>query len=95
MLSSHFNTLKSNDMNSRRLITSTILKLHGFKYDDSQKMWIKEYQIDGTYVTMRYKYDWNARKLYCKTYQTYGGWTNTEWEYNSEADALREIRGMY
>ena len=24
-----------------------------------------------------------------------GEWTNTEWEYNSEADALREIRGMY
>lgn len=82
-------------MNNRRLITSTILELHGFKYDAHQKMWIKRYNLDNAYVTVTYKYDWNARKLYCKTNDSHFGWSRTEWEYNSEADALREIRGMY
>lgn len=82
-------------MNNRRLITSTILQLHGFKYDAHQKMWIKRYDLDNAYVTVTYKYDWNARKLYCKTNDSHFGWSRTEWEYNSEADALREIRGMY
>lgn len=82
-------------MNSRRLITSTILELHGFKYDANQKMWIKRYDLNNAYVTVTYKYDWNARKLYCKTSDSNFGYLRSEWEYNSEADALREIRGIY
>lgn len=82
-------------MKSRRLITSTILQLHGFKYDEVSKMWIKRYDLDNAYVTVTYKYDWNARKIYCKTNDSHFGWSRSEWEYNSEADALREIRGMY
>ena len=78
-----------------RLITSTILKLHGFKYDEESKMWIKRYDLPNAYVTVTYKYDWNERKLYCKTSDSHFGWSRSEWEYNSEADALREIRGIY
>ena len=78
-----------------RLITSTILKLHGFKYDEVSKMWIKRYELHNAYVTVTYKYDWNARKLYCKTSDSNFGWSRSEWEYNTEADALREIRGIY
>lgn len=78
-----------------RLITSTILKLHGFKYDEVSKMWIKRYDLHNAYVTVTYKYDWDARKLYCKTSDSNFGYSRCEWEYNSEADALREIRGIY
>ena len=78
-----------------RLITTSYLKMKGFKYDEESKMWTKRFEMSNAYVTVDYRYDWNERKLYCKTYNTYGGWTRTEWVCKDEIASLQEMREMY